>query len=177
MEPTPSILEAKSDVVALAIAMRAIEIHYVCSKNTSVYGQWLPESLQESGGNNAVKQIETAACSMLRGAAALHHFRCKDANELDAPGYMKTFVQDARDNKLTIMFTSDGVPGRKAAEARPMPFVYPVILSQYNTIRMGSGRRRMHRVNAKRQISGDKNKKEKGSSTHTHKAMAVGDDL
>lgn len=29
MEPTPSILEAKSDVVALAIAMRAIEIHYV----------------------------------------------------------------------------------------------------------------------------------------------------
>ncbi|KAG1869225.1 hypothetical protein C8R48DRAFT_671211 [Suillus tomentosus] len=100
-----------------------IEFHYVCSKNTSVYGQWLPESLQESGGNNAVKQIETAACSMLRGAAALHRFRCEDVNELDAPGYIQTFVQDARDIKLaiTFMFTSDGVPGRKAEEARPMP--------------------------------------------------------
>lgn len=40
-------------------------------------------------------------------------FESKDANELGAPGYMNTLVQNARGGKLTttFIFTSDGTPG------------------------------------------------------------------
>ncbi|KAG1767160.1 hypothetical protein EV702DRAFT_1147624 [Suillus placidus] len=40
-------------------------------------------------------------------------FESKDANEIGAPGYMNTLVQNARGGKLTttFIFTSDGTPG------------------------------------------------------------------
>jgi len=41
-------------------------------------------------------------------------FESKDANEIGAPGYMNTLVQNARGGKMTMtfIFTSDGTPGR-----------------------------------------------------------------